>query len=72
MGGRLGVAFSVAQDIETTLNERKLKLLLLGNSITQGWGGMRKLVSYKPGKQAMDDALGQGNWESAGISGDRT
>lgn len=63
---------SVAQDIETTLNERKLKLLLLGNSITQGWGGMRKLVSYKPGKQAMDDALGQGNWESAGISGDRT
>ena len=33
---------------------------------------MRKLVSYKPGKQAMDNALGQGNWESAGISGDRT
>ena len=63
---------SVAQDIETTLNGRKLKLLLLGNSITQGWGGMRKLVSYKPGKQSMDDALGQGNWESAGISGDRT
>lgn len=63
---------SVAQDIETTLNGRKLKLLLLGNSITQGWGGMRKLVSYKPGKQSMDDALGQGNWESAGISGDCT
>ena len=45
---------------------------MLGNSITQGWGGMRKLISYTPGKQAMDNALGQGNWESAGISGDRT
>ena len=63
---------TVAQDIKATLNRRKLKLLLLGNSITQGWGGMRKLISYTPGKQAMDNALGQGNWESAGISGDRT
>lgn len=63
---------SVAQDIEKTLNGRKLKLLLLGNSITQGWGGMRKLVNYKPGRQAMDNILGQGNWESAGISGNRT
>ena len=28
--------------------------------------------SVEDAKQAMDDALGQGNWESAGISGDRT
>lgn len=63
---------SVAQEITSVLDGRKLKLLLLGNSITQGWGGTRKQVSYKPGKPAMDQVLGEGNWESAGISGDRT
>ena len=63
---------SVAQDIEATLEGRKVKLLLLGNSITQGWGGNRQRVTYKPGKAAMDAALGEGCWESAGISGDRT
>lgn len=62
----------VAQEITSVLDGRKLKLLLLGNSITQGWGGTRKQVSYKPGKLAMDQVLGEGNWESAGISGDRT
>ena len=44
----------------------------MGNSITQGWGGNRKEVTYKPGKEAMDNAIGKDNWESAGISGDRT
>jgi len=63
---------SVAKDITTTLNGKHLKLLLLGNSITQGWGGNRKEVTYKPGKEAMDNAIGKDNWESAGISGDRT
>lgn len=63
---------SVAQDIETTLEGRKVKLLLLGNSITQGWGGTRKRVTHKPGKAAIDKVLGEANWESAGISGDRT
>ncbi len=63
---------SVASDIETTLDGRSLKLLLLGNSITQGWGGDRKSVTYKPGKSALDAAIGEGTWESAGISGDRT
>lgn len=63
---------TVARDIETSLEGRKLKLLLLGNSITQGWGGNRQLVTHKPGKAAMDLAWGEGNWESAGISGDRT
>lgn len=62
----------MARDIETSLEGRKLKLLLLGNSITQGWGGNRQLVTHKPGKAAMDLAWGEGNWESAGISGDRT
>lgn len=63
---------SVAEDIKTTLEGKKLKLLVLGNSITQGWGGNRKSVTYKPGKEAMDRVLGKDVWESAGISGDRT
>ena len=63
---------SVAEDITKTLQGKRLKLLLLGNSITQGWGGNREAVTYKPGKQAMDQALGSTEWESAGISGDRT
>lgn len=63
---------SVAEDITATLEGKQLRLLLLGNSITQGWGGNRKAVSYKPGKQAMDQAVGENQWASAGISGDRT
>ncbi|MBR6661817.1 MAG: sialate O-acetylesterase [Alistipes sp.] len=63
---------SVAKDIEQTLEGRNLRLLLLGNSITQGFGGNRQLVTHKVGKQAMDNALGKDVWESAGISGDRT
>ena len=63
---------SVAEDITATLEGKQLKLLLLGNSITQGWGGNRKAVTGKAGKPAMDQALGKDQWESAGISGDRT
>lgn len=62
----------VAEDIKETLTGKELELLLLGNSITQGWGGNRKAVTYKPGKAAMDEQLGTDVWESAGISGDRT
>lgn len=62
----------VSDDITATIGNKNLKLLLLGNSITQGWGGNRKLVSYKPGKNALDEVLGKDTWESAGISGDRT
>lgn len=63
---------SVARDISETLSQKKIKLLMIGNSITQGLGGERKAVLYKPGKTYMDRAFGEGNWESAGISGDRT
>ena len=63
---------SVADDIQLTLEGRKLDMLLLGNSITQGWGGARKAVAYKPGKAVMDSLAGDLQWESAGISGDRT
>lgn len=62
----------VADDITATLTGKHLKLLLLGNSITQAWGGTRKAITSFAGKQAMDEAIGQNTWESAGISGDCT
>lgn len=63
---------SVAEDVKATLKGRNLKLLMLGNSITQGLGGNRACVTNKLGKEVMDAAIGEDVWESAGISGDRT
>lgn len=63
---------SMAANIRASLADRHPHLLLLGSSITQGWGGIRSAVVSKPGKTAMDEVCGEGNWESAGISGDRT
>lgn len=71
----------IAEDITATLRRhaeradsgKRLRVLLLGNSITQGFGGCRRLVAYKPGREAMDGAVGDSTcWESAGISGDKT
>lgn len=62
----------VAEDIEATLEGKKLRLLLLGNSITQGFGGNRAKVTTRAGKGAMDAAVGKEMWEAAGIAGDRT
>ena len=63
---------SVSEEISEVVGRRKLELLLIGNSITQGFGGNREIVAYKPGKAAMDSAMKGAAWESAGISGDRT
>lgn len=63
---------NVAEDICNTLTGKKLKVLLLGNSITQAWGGNRKAITTQAGRQALDNAIGKDQWESAGISGDRT
>lgn len=63
---------SIAGEITTILQGKQLKLLLLGNSITQGWGGNRPSITHRPGQQAMNEVLGNNTWESAGISGDRT
>lgn len=49
-----------------------LDLLLIGNSITQGWGGERSLVTHKPGLKAAKKYFKNLTWISAGISGDRT
>ncbi|SNZ02070.1 GDSL-type esterase/lipase family protein [Flagellimonas pacifica] len=47
-------------------------LLLIGNSITQGWGGPRSWVTYKPGQLAAEAHFKGIKWIGAGISGDRT
>ncbi|WP_420601186.1 GDSL-type esterase/lipase family protein [Flagellimonas sp.] len=47
-------------------------LLLIGNSITQGWGGPRSWVTYKPGLKATETYFKDLKWIGAGISGDRT
>lgn len=49
-----------------------IDLILIGNSITQGWGGNRTLVTYKPGLKAARKYFKDLQWIGAGISGDRT
>ncbi len=59
-------------EINKIVSEKKPTVLLIGNSITQGFGGSRNIVTWKPGREALNKALGSIAWESAGISGDRT
>lgn len=54
------------------MHSGKTNLLLIGNSITQGWGGTRTLTTYKPGQKAADKYFKDLTWINAGISGDRT
>lgn len=62
----------VADEITTVLQNRTLKLLLLGNSITQHFGGpTRKKITTFSAKAGIDFFFGN-NWDQAGISGDRT
>jgi lysophospholipase L1-like esterase len=52
--------------------EKKLDIIFLGNSITQGIGGDRPSVTYKAGKPYFEKAFNEFHWVVAGISGDRT
>jgi lysophospholipase L1-like esterase/pimeloyl-ACP methyl ester carboxylesterase len=52
--------------------EKKLDIIFLGNSITQGIGGDRPSVTYKAGRPYFDKAFNNFRWVVAGISGDRT
>ncbi len=62
-----------ANDIDSLCQATKdLDILLIGNSITQGWGGSRTLTTHKPGQAAADLHFKDLNWVTAGISGDRT
>jgi lysophospholipase L1-like esterase len=54
------------------MNSGKTDLLIIGNSITQGWGGSRTLTTYGPGQKAADKYFKDLKWINAGISGDRT
>ena len=54
------------------LTQSNIDLLLLGNSITQSWGGNRTFVTHRPGHQALTQYLGGVEIINAGISGDRT
>lgn len=61
------------EDIDSMLlAEKGIDIVFLGNSITQGIGGLRPNVTYKPGLAAFDAAFSRYKWMSAGISGDRT
>ena len=61
------------EDIDSMLISVKgLDIVFLGNSITQGIGGLRPNVTYKPGLAAFDAAFSKYKWISGGISGDRT
>ena len=61
------------EDIDSLcIATKNLDILLVGNSITQGWGGDRTLTTYTPGQAAADIHFKNLNWVSAGISGDRT
>ena len=51
---------------------KKLDIIFLGNSITQGIGGDRPNVTYKAGKVFFDQYFDKQSWVCAGISGDRT
>lgn len=54
------------------LSKSTFDILFVGNSITQGIGGERPNVSYKPGKRIFDSVFAGFSYISAGISGDRT
>ncbi|WP_420321949.1 GDSL-type esterase/lipase family protein [Flagellimonas sp.] len=65
--------WSQARQIDSLCQVSKdVDLLLIGNSITQGWGGPRSYVTYKPGQAAADSIFKNLKWIGAGISGDRT
>lgn len=54
------------------LASKEVDILFIGNSITQGIGGNRRNVTYKPGKRIFDSIFSEYKYVSAGISGDRT
>lgn len=60
------------KEISSVLASGQVDLLLVGNSITQGFGGDRSIVTYKPGKKYLDAVLQNKKWQAAGISGDKS
>ncbi len=63
---------SISNEITELATTNRYDILLLGNSITQGFGEGRSLVKYQPGNDAMNSCFPEHNWLGAGIAGDRT
>ncbi len=63
---------TISEEISELTAANKYDILLLGNSIIQGFGSNRKLVRYQPGCKPMDETFPSRSWLSAGIAGDRT
>lgn len=62
-----------ANDIDSICRvSEKIDLLLIGNSITQSFGGNRPHVTTHSGKKATAKYFKNMKWVNAGISGDRT
>jgi len=62
-----------ARDIDSLCQaSEQIDLLLIGNSITQSFGGNRPHVTIHSGKTATDIYFKNLKWINAGISGDRT
>ena len=61
-----------AADITATLKQQNIDILMLGNSITQGFSVNRKLVGSCKNNMALKEIFNGLIWESAGISGDKT
>ena len=57
---------------ELLLSKPTPAIVFMGNSISQGIGGDRPNVTYKPGKHIFDSVFKEHPYVSAGISGDRT
>lgn len=60
------------EEIRQLAAKGNVDVLLVGNSITQGFGGARRIVTHNPGEAALNQALAGKTWLNAGISGDRT
>ncbi len=63
---------TIADEISELTATNKYDILLLGNSITQGFGSNRKWVRYQPANKFMDREFPNVTWLGAGIAGDRT
>ncbi len=62
-----------AKDIDSVCQTLKnIDLLLIGNSITQSWGGNRNYINSYSGAEAAKTYFKDIIWMNAGISGDRT
>lgn len=64
---------AVSREITTVLKSQDVDILMLGNSITQGFSVNRELTWCNDGQnRELANIFGDLSWESAGISGDKT